>query len=110
MSEEQQVQQVQLDTAKYYRSVAEVHLLRAKYDANVSKLSMQRSEIELKTAEAVHHRVVNGNRPSVTLGAKIEQRDGMFYALAAGIEGPAGETPEIAFQNFDRFWSQGYDL
>lgn len=100
-----QIQHHYVETAKFSES-------KAVFEASTARLQMLKAEEELKVAQMITKRVRNANRPSIIMGATITVDDSgheiEYIARAGGVEA-TGTTPEIAFQNFDRLWSQGDD-
>lgn len=93
---------------EHYTGVARYMEAKAAAEAAAAECNLTTAQLEMKTAELMHLRMQNANRPSIVLQAQIKQRD---YDFAAGYGGVTayGSTPEIAFQNFDRLWSQGHE-
>jgi hypothetical protein len=90
---------------------------RAKYDRNeamfraaASSNLYEKSKMDLKEGEIMLKRARNANRPSILLGAHIsmEERDKktVYIAEARGLSVEAN-SPETAFLEFDRVWTQG---
>lgn len=101
-------QEAQMRQIAHYTKVAEYAEARSQQEFVAAYHVAQKAELEFKSAEKLHQRVLNACRPSITLQATVEKRGDMYLASAAGISAE-GESPEIAFQNFDHLWSQGED-
>lgn len=94
----------------HYTHVAQYMEAKAAAEAATAQAGLVKANWEVKTAELMHLRMQNANRPSVVLQVKIETQwvadEKTYIASYAGVTAH-GDTPEIAFQNFDRVWSQG---
>ncbi len=94
----------------HYNAVAKYMELKAATELAVAECNLAKAQLEVKTTELMHLRMQNANRPSIVLQAQITEMPKhsrhAYVASYAGVTAE-GDTPEIAFQNFDRFWSQG---
>jgi len=94
----------------HYTHVARYMEAKAIADASAAQANLVKTSLEVKTAELMHLRMQNANRPSIVLQAQISERwvaDKRTYTASYAGVSAQGDTPEIAFQNFDRVWSQG---
>lgn len=89
-----------------YIRKAELEELAASYNAKAARAAFRQVRDQKRVSDMILHRTKSMNRPCITLGAQIEQRGNKFVATFSGLS-VEGESPEIAFQEFDRLWSQG---
>lgn len=106
MNFEEYQQEASMKQIAHYAKVAEYAEAKSQQEFVAAYYVAQKAELELKSATLLHQRVQNACRPSITLQATVEKRGDMYLASAAGLSAE-GESPEIAFQNFDHLWSQG---
>lgn len=111
MTFQDQIEAAQLETTHNYVKVSEHREQEALFAASTANRNFRRAEVELKTSEIYQQRARNANRPSILLGAAItteQTLDGrtIYIASASGVTAH-GESPELAFQEFDRMWTQG---
>jgi hypothetical protein len=107
------LERIQREQCDRLLNVAKLQEDKAQHDVNTASLGTDKARVELKTAELLHHRMKQANRPSIILGAMIRQDEDdagkiTYTATYAGVSAE-GDSPEIAFANFDRAWSQGHN-
>lgn len=76
---------------------------KAVFEAEAAQILTLKVTAEKRTAELCMQRFQNENRPSIILKAMLE-RDGDMFVCSFGCLSVKGETPEIAFHNFDSAW------
>jgi hypothetical protein len=79
---------------------------KALFEAATASMQYEKSQLALKEQEIMLQRARNFNRPSILLGAEIERVDGQYIAVGRGLR-VSGNSPEQAFLEFDRTWTQG---
>jgi len=107
------MEQIQRQQCDHWLAAAQHAETKASHEVETAKLGTEKARIELKTAELLHNRMKQANRPSIILGALIRQDEDdagkiTYTATYAGVSAE-GDSPEIAFSNFDRAWSQGHN-
>ena len=81
---------------------------RALFEAAAAKTGHEEAQVALKEAEIMLQRARNANRPSILLGAQVEETDTGWRAHARGASAE-GNSPEQAFLALDRLWIGGDD-
>jgi hypothetical protein len=102
---QEEVAALALERSKYDRQEA---MFRAAASANL----YEKSKLDLKEGEIMLQRARNANRPSILLGAhlsKEERKNKTIYIAEARGLSVESSTPEQAFLDFDRLWTQGED-
>jgi hypothetical protein len=85
-----------VEEATYKKSKALFESAAAHEQHEKAKLSRKEGEIMLQRAR-------NANRPSILLGAEVEETDMGWIARARGASAE-GDSPEQAFLAFDETW------
>lgn len=108
MTIEELVLHYQATAAENYAKVAAETLKRAELDTAAAQATLEKNELERKTADLMFRRIRTANRPAVVLGAAVskESRESgdVFVATFSGLS-VEGDSPEMAFSNFDRMWA-----
>lgn len=91
---------------QHYVKAAQNYESKSLYEAGAAEVAYEKAVVEKKTAELLHRRVQNASRPSIYLGAFICREENGYRASFAELTA-YGDTPEQAFDNFDRLWVQG---
>jgi len=76
---------------------------KALFEAATAKTGHDRAQLALKEGEIMLQRARNANRPSILLGAEVEETDSGWTAHARGASAD-GDSPEQAFLAFDETW------
>jgi hypothetical protein len=101
------IEDYQAAMVAHYLKAAEHTEQKALYETAAASLAFEQAQIALETTKQMQRRLQNASRPSLALGAIIEQDPaGQFHAHYGGLTA-SGDTPEIAFDNFDRLWQLG---
>jgi fatty acid/phospholipid biosynthesis enzyme len=106
MNTDELIQAAAQEQVEHYKQVALLAAVKAAREAEAAAIAVEKARAELKTSQLLLNRVQTANRPAIVLGATVQYDGDVFVASAAGVSAE-GESPEIAFDNFDRLWSQG---
>lgn len=112
MTLDELVAQTHALTAQHYMEAAKHYEAKAGFEADASRIGVEKADLERQTAALMLNRIKNANRPSIIMGASItsEERGGKtVYVASYGGLSVTGDSPEIAFHNFDQLWCQGDD-
>ena len=92
-----------IQTAEFARQEAMYRAAKASEEFQEAQISRKEAELHCRWSQ-------NGNRPSMRLYARLDrvERDGkiIYTATVHGLT-VEGDTPEMAFDNFDHVWTQG---